>query len=115
MILFGTHNFKSRFFFRTAHVLMSDRGSAATAKKMLNNPETLIKFGSESEVRLLTDLKLSELEAEEIETEEIQNKLKEANFIVDANKSRRLIDMIIKVKCPVVMEFHLVRCLLNQC
>lgn len=88
---------------------MSNRSSAATAKKMLSNPDTLIKFGPESDVRLMTDLKLCELEAEEVGTEEVQNKLKDADFIVDANKSRKLIDMIIKVKCPVVMEFHLVR------
>ncbi len=88
---------------------MSNRSSAATAKKMLSNPDTLIKFGPESDVRLVIDLKLSEFEPEELETQDVQSKLKDADFIVDANKSRKLIDMIIKVKCPVVMEFHLVR------
>ena len=63
-------------------------------------------FGPESQVRLLSDLTLSEVEAVEVEDEKYQNMLKEANYIVDEDKARQLIDMIIKVRCPIVMEFH---------
>jgi len=100
-------------------MLLSSRQTAIAVHKMLannnsngngdgNDPdeETLKKFGPDSQVRLLSDLKLSEVEAVEMEVEKYQDKLKEANYIVDAEKARQLINMILQVRCPVVMEFH---------
>ena len=35
--------------------------------------------------------------------------LQGSNFIVEAAKAKKLIDIILEVKCPVVLEFHEVR------
>ena len=87
---------------------MSSRSAAVSVHKLLQDSQILRKFGPESRVRLLSELKLSEAEAVQLDSENMRTKLKEANYIVDEKKGRKLIDIVLKVKCPAVMEFHLV-------
>ena len=93
---------------------MSSRSAAMSVHKLLDSSSILQKFGPESRARLLSDLKISEFEALDFESESTRTKLKEADYIVDAEKARKLIDIIIQVKCPVVMEFHLVIFVTNK-
>ena len=80
--------------------------TAVSAHKLLTGCPPNPKIGSGAKFRLLTDLKLSELETRELEDEKYRNKLKESNYIDEPEKGKRLIDIILEAKCPVVMEFH---------
>ncbi len=93
---------------RTAHVLLPDRSSAILAFKGLSEDKGFPEhFGSRAQASLMLPLKGNEIYASALKYEKHLDKLKEQNYIVDQEVSSALVDMLIRAKSVVVVDFHL--------
>ena len=101
----------------TAHVIMPSRQSAILLYQSLTRSniksENMAyyafreKFGASAEVILLSDADSAEILSARIETTQSIQRLKEDNYIIDNSVIRNIVDVLLKLKNPVIMEFEM--------
>ena len=65
------------------------------------------KFGASAEVFLLSDADSAEILSARIETRQSIQRLKEDNYIIDNSVIRNIVDVLLKLKNPVILEFEM--------
>ena len=100
----------------TAHVIMPSRQSAVLLYQSLTKSniksENMAyyalreKFGASAEVFLLSDADSTEILSARIETRQSIQKLKEDNYIIDNSVIRNIVDVLLKLENPVILEFE---------
>ena len=101
----------------TAHVIMPSRQSAVllyqslTKSDMKNENKAYYafreKFGAGAEVFLLSDADSAEILSASIETRQSMQRLKEDNYIIDNSVIRNIVNVLLRLENPVILEFEM--------